>query len=223
MAFLNPSNQLIQIDTGNALTYCYNPSLGLGAVAAYSGLGQIQVLGQRYVGYSAAYTSTNPYGYPSASNPAGSPAVYVQAKYLATSALSLANWQAANAPAPVYWTDNTFTTVTGITTEALGGTTLGLNFPAGFMMVNYASAPKLTLAQLLGGYVLVQVAGYLKGAYISGTSAPGIGSSIIPVAGTLSANSLAAGTAPTYRPFGRQLTALVSTNYCDVMVESDNF
>jgi hypothetical protein len=213
MAFLNPSNQLIQIDTGSVLTNCWNPTLGLGAITPYSGIGEIQVLGQRYVG---ATTGT-------VSNPYGSPAIYVLAKYLSTSATTLANWQTANAPAPVYWTDNTFTTVTGITTEGIGGTTLGLNFPAGYLMVNYASAPKLTLAQLLGGYVFVQVAGYLKGAYTSGTTAPGIGSNIIPVAGIFSANSLAAGTAPTYRPFGRQLTALVSTNYCDVMVESDNF
>ena len=221
MAFLNPSNQMIQIDTGNVLTYCWNPTTS--PISVYANIGEIQVPGQRYVGYSANYSATNPYGYPPAANPFGNPAVYILAKYLSTSATTLANWQTANAPAPVYWTDNTFTTVTGITTEGIGGTTLGLNFPAGYLMVNYASAPKLTLAQLLGGYVFVQVAGYLKGAYTSGTSAPAIGANIIPVAGTFSANSLAAGTAPTYRPFGRQLTALVSTNYCDVMVECDNF
>lgn len=211
MAFANPSNQLIQIDTGSALTYLWNPSAS--PISVYANLGEIQVPGQRYVGVGNA-TAANPYG---------SPAIYVLAQILSTSAMTLANWRTANAPAPVYWTDNTFTTVTAITTEGIGGTTLGLNFPAGYLMANYASLPNATLAQLLGGYALVQVAGYLKGAYTSGTSAPGIGSSIIPVAGTFSANSLAAGTAPTYRPFGRQLTALVSTNYCDVLVECDNF
>ena len=222
MAFLNPSNQLIQIDTGNVLTYCWNPTAS--PISVYANIGEVQVLGQRYVGYSAAYSSSNPYGYPSASNPAGSPAVYVLAKYLATSATTLANWQTANAPAPVYWTDNTFTTVTGITTEGIGGTTLGLNFPAGYLMVNYASAPKLTLAQLLGGYVFVQVAGYLKGAYVSGTAAPAIGAYINPVAGIFSSTSSAAASGQaSYQPFGRQLTALVSTNYCDVLVNSDIF
>ena len=127
------------------------------------------------------------------------------------------------APAPVYWTDNTFTPVTGITTEALGGTTLGLAFPAGYLMVNTTDLTTLTAAQLVGAQVLIQVAGYLKGAYCSGTSAPGIGSWIVPVAGTLSSNSIAAGSTTTYQPFGRQLTALVSTNYCDVLVGCDNF
>jgi hypothetical protein len=99
-----------------------------------------------------------------------------------------------------------------------------LNFPAGYLMVNYASAPKLTLAQLLGGYVFVQVAGYLKGAYCSGTSHPGIGSTVVPLAGIFSSDTVAEGTASTYsQPLGRQLTALVSTNYCDVLVGSDNF
>ena len=212
MAFLNPSNQLIQIDTGSVLTYCWNPSAS--PISVYANIGEIQTLGQRYVGVTNA----------TAANPAGSPAIYVLAKYLSTSATTLANWQTANAPAPVYWTDNTCTTVTGITTEGIGGTTLGLNFPAGYLMVNYASAPKLTLAQLLGGYVFVQVAGYLKGAYCSGTSHPGIGSTVVPLAGIFSSDTVAEGTASTYsQPLGRQLTALVSTNYCDVLVGSDNF
>ena len=219
MAFLNPSNQLIQIDTGNVLTYCWNPTAS--PISVYANIGEIQVLGQRYVGYSAAAVGT---ANPSVSNPAGSPAIYMLVKYLSTSAISLANWQTANAPAPVYWTDNTFTTVTGITTEALGGTTLGLNFPAGYLMVNYTAAPKLTLAQLLGGYVFIQVSGYLKGAYVSGTSAPAIGAWINPVAGTFSSNSSAAASGQaSYQPFGKQMTALVSTNYCDVLVNCDYF
>jgi hypothetical protein len=221
MAFLNPSNQLIQIDTGNVLTYCWNPTAS--PISVYANIGEIQTLGQMFVGYSASYSTTNPYGYPSASNPAGSPAVYVLAKYLSTSATTLANWQTANAPAPVYWTDNTFTTVTGITTEGIGGTTLGLNFPAGYLMVNYASAPKLTLAQLLGGYVFVQVAGYLKGAYNALSGTAGIGNWIEPYAGTFSSQYIVSSTtAPTYQPFGRQLTA-VASSMCDVLVNCDIF
>ena len=90
MAFLNPSNQLIQIDTGNVLTYCWNPSAS--PISVYANIGEIQVLGQRYVGYSAAAPGTTN---PPASNPSGSPAIYVLAQYLATSATTLANWQTA--------------------------------------------------------------------------------------------------------------------------------
>jgi hypothetical protein len=218
MAFLNPSNQLIQIDTGNVLNYCWNPSSS--PIQPYANIGEVQVLGQRYVGYSAvAVGSANP----PASNPAGSPAVYMLVKYLATSATTLANWRTANAPAPVYWTDNTFTTVTGISTEGIGGTTLGLNFPAGYLMANYVSLPNLTLAQLLGGYVFVQVAGYLPGAYNPLTGTAGIGNWIEPYAGIFSSQYVVSSTtAPTYQPFGRQLTA-VASGLCDVLVGCDIF
>lgn len=209
--WLGASNQLIQIDTGKARTYLFNKNLS--PISVYANIGEAQVLGQRYVGATAG----------TAANPFGQPAIYQLVQYLSTSALVTADLTTAAAPAPVYWTDNTFTTVTAITTEAIGATTLGLNFPAGFLMLNTTDLTTLTGAQLLGAQCLIQVAGYLKGAYISGTSAPGIGSSIIPVAGTFSSNSLAAGTAPTYRPFGRQLTALTNTHYCDVLVECDNF
>ena len=228
MAFFNPSNQLLQIDTGNVATYLYNPTLGL---TPYAGIGENQILGQRYIGVTAQSgttpgssltAATYPTNY-AAANASGSPAIYMLVQYSPASAITTANLTTAKAPAPVYWTDNTFTTVTGITTEGIGGTTLGLAFPAGYMMVNTTSLTTLTNTMLLGAYVLIQVAGYLAGAYCSGTSAPGIGSWIVPVAGTLSSNSIAAGSTTTYQPFGRQLTALVSTNYCDVLVGCDNF
>ena len=199
--FLNPSNQLIQIDTGSALTYLYNSSLGL---SIYAGIGENQVLGQLYYAYAAGSTTQ--------------PAIYKLVKYYASSAITTANLTTAAAPAPVYYTDNTFTTVTGITTEGIGGTTLGLNFPAGYLMVNTTSLTTLTSTMLLGAYVLIQVGGYLKGAYLSSTGSAAIGANIVPVAGTLSSAIVAAGTAPTYRQFGRQLTAL-SGNLCDVAVE----
>ena len=45
MAFFNPSNQLLQIDTGKVGTYLYQPGTG-----PWAGLGENQVLGQRYFG-----------------------------------------------------------------------------------------------------------------------------------------------------------------------------
>jgi hypothetical protein len=228
--FNNISNQLLQIDTGVAATYLYNPTLGL---APYAGIGENQILGQRYFGTiaqsgttpgSALTAATYPTNY-NAANAAGSPVIYMLVQYSPASALSTVNLTTAGAPAPVYWTDNTFTTVTGITTEGIGGTTLGLAFPAGYMLLNTATGygnagTALTAAALLGGFILIQVAGYLKGAYVSGSTAPGIGAWIVPVAGTLSSNSIAAGSTTTYQPFGRQLTA-VASNLCDVLVGCD--
>jgi hypothetical protein len=210
MAIFNPSNQLLQIDTGAALTYLYNPSLGF---APWAGLGENQVLGQRYI---ASVNAT-------AANPSGAPAIYMLVKYLSTSAITTTNLTTASAPAPVYWTDETYTTVTGITTEALGATTLGLAFPAGFLMVNKASLPGLTAANLVGAQVLIQVAGYLPQAYMSSSSNAGIGSWVIPVAGTFSSAFIAAGNTTTYQPFGRQASVLsaLTTGLVDVLVGCD--
>ena len=208
--WLGPSNQLIQIDQGSARKYIYNKASS--QIQVYADIGEVQVLGQRFVSQNNV----------TAANPFGSPAIYMLVKYLSTSALTTANLTTANAPAPVYWTDNTFTTVTGITTEGIGGTTLGLAFPAGFLMINKTDVPGLTAAQVLGAQVLIQVAGYLNGAYMSSSSNAGIGSWIEPAAGTFSSAFIAAGSASTYQPFGRQLTALAS-GLVDVLVDCDNF
>jgi len=210
--FLNPSNQLIQIDTGNALTFLYQPTLGLGAIAAYKGLGENQVLGQRYFGYAAGTS-----GGITATNPSGSPAIYMLVQMLSTSAMTLANWQTANAPAPVYWTDSTFTTVSALYTEGnliSGGS---LNSVAGYMMPNYASLPNATLTQLLGGQFLIQVAGPLFNAY-GPTSGGGAGQNIYGTTGTFTSTGTASAVAG--RQLGVQLTA-VASGLCNVLVTSD--
>lgn len=206
MAFLNPSNQLIQIDTGSALTYLFNPAQGIGVIPAYQGIGENQVLGQRFFG--ANYTATNVNG---------SPAIYVLAQYLSTSATTLAQWTTAGAPAPVYWTDTTFTTVTGILSEALNGGT-SAQAVAGYWMPNTVSIPNVTLAQLLGGYGLVQVAGYLPGAY-----GPASGAALNAwISGATGAfQSVGATTAPTLRTLGVQLSAVTAAGLCNVLVNCD--
>ena len=206
--WLGASNQLIQIDTGKARTYLFNKSLS--PISVYANINEVQVLGQRYVG------NTNT----SASNPSGSPAIYQLVQYLSTSALTTANLTTANGPIPVYWTDNTFQTVTAISTEAFA--TAPLAFPAGYMVVNVVDLPTLTAAQVLGAQLLVQVAGYCKAAYGPGQGSVGIGSWIEGYAGVGQTTGIAAGSSPTYQPFGRQLTALSSVN-CDVLVDCDIF
>jgi hypothetical protein len=212
MAIFNPSNQLLQIDTGVASTYLYNPSLGF---APWAGLGENQVLGQRYVASIS----------PTAVNPSGTPAIYMLVKYLSTSAISTANLTTAAAPAPVYWTDNTFTTVTGISTE--GFTTSPLAFPAGYMILNTVTGvgnagTALTSAMLVGAQILIQIGGYLKGAYAPTAGSVGIGAWIEGAAGTLLTTAVAAASSATYQPFGRQMTVIAS-GLCDVLVGTDNF
>jgi hypothetical protein len=203
MAFYGPSNQLLQIDTGNVQTYLYNPNLQL---QPYAGIGENQVLGQRYVGVN--FSSTNP---------SGAPAIYVLAQMLATSAVTLSQWQTANAPAPVYWTDQTYTTITAVKSEGWAGA--GLQDVAGYWMPNFAALPNLTLAQMLGGWGLVQVAGPLTGAY-GPTSGAGVNNNIVGVAGSF--QSAGTASAPATRPFGVQVTA-VASGLCNVLVNCDIF
>jgi hypothetical protein len=209
MAIFNPSNQLLQIDTGKASTYLYNPSLGF---APWKGLGENQVLGQRYFDVPKASVT--------ATNPNGAPAIYMLVQYLPTSAITTANLQTAAAPAPVYWTDETYTAVSGISTEGLG-----LNFVAGYMLVNTASGvglagTALTAALLLGAQILIQVGGYLAATYAPTSGTQGVGNWIEGVAGTLVSQSVIAGTAPGYRTLGIQATA-VASGLCDVLVNCD--
>ena len=206
MALFNPSNQLLQIDTGKTGTYLYNSSA---AFAPWAGLGENQVLGQRYFGADSTVT-----------NPSGAPRIFMLVQYLSTSAITTANLTTAAAPAPVYWTDETYTTVSGISTEGLG-----LNFVAGYMLLNTVTGigsggSALTAAALLGSQILIQVAGYLKGAYAPTSGTQGIGNWIEGVAGTLVSQSVIAGTAPGYRTLGVQATA-VASGLCDVLVNCD--
>ena len=170
MAIFNISNQLLQIDTGVVGTYLYQPQTG-----PWAGLGENQVLGQRYVGV----------GNVTAANPSGAPRIFMLVEYLSNSAITTANLTTAGAPAPVYWTDETYTTVSGISTEGLG-----LNFVAGYMLVNTVTGvglggSALTAAILVSSYMLIQVAGYLKGAYAPTSGTQGVGNWIEGVAGTL--------------------------------------
>jgi hypothetical protein len=199
----NISNQLLQIDTGKTRTYLYNKSLS--PIAVYSDIGEVQALGQRYVG------AVNP----TPANPYGAPGYFQLVKYLATSAITTGNLTTFGAPVPVWWTDNTFTTVSAISSEGLQ-----LNFPAGYLMLNVIDLPTLTAAQLLGAQCIIQVGGYLAGTYAPTAGTAGVGNWIVPVAGTGTTTGVVAGTAPGYTPFGKQMT-VIAAGLCDVLVGTD--
>jgi hypothetical protein len=201
MAIFGVSNQLLQIDTGKVRTYLYNPSLGF---APWAGLGENQVLGQRYFGVTGS----------GAANPSGAPAIFMLVQYKST-----AQPTPQTAPAPVYWTDETYTTVSGVYTEGL----LGPNGTAGYLMVNTTDLTTLTAAILQGSYCVIQVAGQLVGAYGPTSGTAGVGNLITPLTGNFqSQNVVASNTAsgPACRPFGVQSTALAS-GLCDVLVNCD--
>ena len=207
MAIYNLSNQLIQIDPGTVRKYLFNA--GQSPISVYANIGEIQTPGQRYAGVANA----------TASNPFGSAAIYMLVYYKSTG-----NPAPLSAPAPVYWTDETFTTVSGVNSEGLAN-----NYPAGYLMINTTDVPTLTAAQLNGttkypSQVFIQVAGLLKGAIATtGTAGgTGVGSWVVPPGSTTNwgADTVAAGTAPGYATFGR-IASLVSGGIFDILLNCD--
>lgn len=203
MAIFNVSNQLLQIDTGKVRTYFYNSSLS-NLQGPYAGLGENQVLGQRYIGVTNA-TVTNPYG---------APAIYMLVTYKSTGKPA-----PVAGPAPVYWTDNTFTVVSGVESEGVAG----LASTAGYLMPNTTDISGLTDAMLEGALVLIQVAGYLKAAYAPTGGTAGVGNQIVPASGNWVSNGIAVSNSAngtSCKPLGWQLTA-VASGLCDVLVDAD--
>lgn len=125
-------------------------------------------------------------------------------------------------PAPVYWLDETYTAVTSVQTEALGGAgaTAGLNSIAGYLLINTTNYGSTLTATLLNtGYVWIQTGGFLAGAAVAASTA--IGDAVIGITGAnWVPGRTAEGTAPPVRPFGWALTA-VASSVADIWLDCD--
>ena len=120
------------------------------------------------------------------------------------------------APAPVYYTDESFTVVSGNAAEAF--ITAGFVCVAGYLLVNTTSVSTLTAAILQSSYVWIQIGGVLVGATVPGSTA--VGDTIIGAAsGNFASTRVVAGTPPTttVKYLGYALTAIASS-VGDVMV-----
>jgi hypothetical protein len=127
---------------------------------------------------------------------------------------STANPAPVAAPAPVYWTDETFTTVSGVATEALS-VTLGVCI-AGYLLPNSTAISGLTAAELNQSYCFIQIGGLLVGAYAGG-SAGAVGDVISGAATGNWSYTAATTVAATNKILGIQLTAQASSTF-DVLV-----
>jgi hypothetical protein len=119
---------------------------------------------------------------------------------------------------PVYWTDETFTTVSGVFTEGNPAATGNLNSFAGYMLPNTASVSGLTAAALNGNWVFIQTSGFLAGAYVPAATA--IGDALVGAAGNFTLARVASGTAPTSIRCAQALTA-IAAGVADVLVNTD--
>jgi hypothetical protein len=123
---------------------------------------------------------------------------------------STLNPACVSASAPVYYTDDTFTTVTGQYTEALGGA----NTAAGWLGPNITALSQYTGAQLAtalnNNYCWIILTGIIVNAYLSSAGAVG-DSLVVTNAANWATTAVAAGTAPTAKVMGYQLTAVTSS------------
>lgn len=116
-----------------------------------------------------------------------------------------------NGPMLMYWKDNTFTTVTGLASEAYEG----INNIAGWMLYNTTAVTGATAAQVNGNFIWLFVGGFLPGAWVTAATA---GDSIYGAASTFGATGhTAESTAPTNRVAGWALTTAAS-NLADLNV-----
>jgi len=111
----------------------------------------------------------------------------------------------------VYWKDETFTTVTGLYSEA----PWGINGIAGWLLYNTTAVSGATAATINGNYCWIQVGGFLAGAYVTAAS---IGDSIYGAASTFGATGhTVASTAPPNRVAAWAYTAAAS-NLADLYI-----
>lgn len=119
--------------------------------------------------------------------------------------LSTANPATVGGPAPVYYTDESFTTVSGVSTESLGG----VNLLAGWLLPNTSAnsiGAGFTAAALNGNFVFIGLVGFIPGAI--SVAATVAGDNLIGAATNFTVARVAAGTAPTNTVGGVALTAV---------------
>lgn len=193
MAQFGASIQTAQVTTGNFQT-TVDPY-----VTGYAGYPNNP--GERAIPGAAYYDSTG-----TNSNPWGAPGKYRYVRYYDSAATVLTN---LTAPAPCYWTDATFTTVTPIYSQA----TWGINALAGLIMPNTTAIPGLVVSgattgqtNLNGNWIWICVGGYVSG--VKGVGSTAAGDAIIGSTTAFAPGRVAANTAPTNRVLGFATTAL---------------
>lgn len=174
--------------------------------------GAYATLGQPYL------APVNPALLSTAANGQGAPLVLRYVRYNST-----ANPNVLAGPAAVYWTDETFTTVSGVFSEGNPAATGNLNSLAGVLLINTTNYPgSLTGAQLAtalnGNFVWIATSGFVKGVQVPASTA--IGDSLTGVSGNFLLFRTASGTAPISKRILQALTA-VASNVADCLVDTD--
>jgi len=142
----------------------------------------------------------------------GAPVVVRYVRYNST-----ANPAVVAGPAPVYWTDETFTTVSGVFTEGIPNSTGSSNMLAGFLAPNTTSYSGLTNTILNGNYVFIVVAGFVSQAWLT---AGAVGGTVYGTAGNWTVSATASGSAPQGAGFARVVSTPASS-LGDIIAQCD--
>lgn len=136
----------------------------------------------------------------------GSNPVYKYVRYNPTASQAI-----LTGPTLVYWKDTTFTTVTGLVSEALS-----VNAIAGWLLYNTTTLATAVASAINGNFCWIQVGGYLPGAWVTtGTAAGGI---IIPLGTTFGATGYIAPTTAITNPIAGVVETIAATNLSDLWV-----
>lgn len=125
-------------------------------------------------------------------------------------------------PAPVYWTDETYTTVSGVFTEGNPAATGNLNSLAGWLLPN-STALALTGAAsataLNGNWCFIATKGFLPNAAV--VAATAVGDALVGAAGNFVVGRVASGTAPTSRFNAIAQSAVTGNTTADILINTD--
>lgn len=134
---------------------------------------------------------------------------------------STANPNLLATPAPVYWTDETFTTVSGVFSEGNASGTGNAASLAGLLLVNSASlglSAAAAAAALNGNFCFIVTKGFVPSVTVGASTA--VGDTNIGAAGNFTFARVAEATFPGTTVFVRALTA-ISSSKSDVLVFTD--
>jgi hypothetical protein len=207
--FGNPQTQL-DSSAKNPLGFVYSPPWGQYDAVSF---GTTPVFSTTAGGSTAGY---------------GAPPVF---KYVYFYDASATTGTAQSAPAPVYWIDESFTTVTSNAADAYFTTNGGAI--AGYWMPNTTALGGTSTttaaqyyAQFVQSYGWIQIGGLVSGAYVSTPTAAAQGNVIYGAAtgswASVVNTNTASVAANVSRYLGVQWSAISNTNYCDVLVNGDS-
>jgi len=151
------------------------------------------------------------------SNGWGAPLVVRYVRYNSTTAAAMLAY-----PAPVYWTDETFTTVTGTFSEGNPASTGNLNSLAGWLLPNFTSLGKTGAASttaLNGNFCFIATKGFVPAAAVVASVA--VGDAIVGAAGNFTVARVASGTAPTSRRLAIAQSAVTAAITADILIDCD--